>query len=47
MAHSADDPLSSNTEQLDIVNSTDMPLGYDDVSFGLVPGAGSTSYLER
>lgn len=47
MAHSADEPLPSNLEQADTATDADIHLGGEDVSFGLTPGAGSTSYLER
>lgn len=49
MAQSGDEPLASNLEQLDAQNNThpeSQPVT-DEISFGLAPGAGSTSYLSR
>lgn len=47
MAHSADDTLPNNAEQAGTIHPAESPLGNDDLSFGLAPGAGSTSYLGR
>lgn len=49
MAQSGDEPLASNLEQLDSQNNAhpeSQPVT-DEMSFGLAPGAGSTSYLGR
>lgn len=49
MAHSGEEPLSSNLEQHEVPSNADFEgqAGGNELSFGLAPGAGSTSYLGR
>jgi hypothetical protein len=49
MATTSEEPLPSKVEQVSITPKATDPrqAGQDEVSFGLAPGAGSTSYLGR
>lgn len=49
MAYSEDDTQPSSQDQIDTQKNShaDLQVGSEDISFGLAPGAGSTSYLGR